>query len=145
MSATKFGRGCAQEQEQRVSIKSLPCMSFASLVAFFASAVHASGATHDLVQKARISVSQARHIAQQAYAGKIMKEELEREGGGLRYSFDMRRGKHWREVGVDAITGKVLENTAEPPGPKTDNELCWIRLRDNSLREEKSQDHYRFV
>jgi hypothetical protein len=43
-----------------------------------------------------------------------MKEELEREGGGLCYSFDMRRGKHWREVGVDAITGKVLENTAEP-------------------------------
>jgi uncharacterized membrane protein YkoI len=47
-----------------------------------------------------------------------MKEELEREGGSLRYSFDMRRGKHWREVGVDAITAKILENTAEAANPK---------------------------
>jgi uncharacterized membrane protein YkoI len=88
------------------------------LVGLFAGAVHALGATHDLVEKARISISQARHIAQQAYPGKIMKEELEREGGSLRYSFDMRRGKHWREVGVDAITGKVLENTAQAANPK---------------------------
>jgi uncharacterized membrane protein YkoI len=101
-----------------VSIRSLPCMSFALLIGFFVSAVHALGATHDLVERARISISQARHIAQQAYPGKIMKEELEREGGSLRYSFDMRRGKHWREVGVDAITGKVLENTAEAANPK---------------------------
>jgi uncharacterized membrane protein YkoI len=99
-------------------IRSLPCISFALLVGLFASAVQALGATHDLVQKAKISISQARHIAQQAYPGKIMKEELEREGGSLRYSFDMRFGKHWREVGVDAITGKVLENTAEAANPR---------------------------
>jgi uncharacterized membrane protein YkoI len=93
-------------------------MSFALLVDLVASAVHASGATDDLVQQARISMSQAHHIAQQTYPGKIIKGELEREGGSLRYSFDMRRGKHWREVGIDAITGKVLENTAEPANPK---------------------------
>ncbi len=73
-----------------------------------------------VVHKAKISLSEARTIALKAYPGKIMKEELERErgGSGLRYSFDMRRGKHWREVGVDAMTGRVLENTHERANPK---------------------------
>lgn len=71
-------------------------------------------------QKAQISMSQARTIAMKAYPGKIMKGELEHEGGGsgLRYSFDMRHGKNWREVGVDAMTGRVLENTREGANPK---------------------------
>jgi hypothetical protein len=47
-----------------------------------------------------------------------VKEELERGGSGLRYSFDMRRGKQWREVGVDAIPGRVLENTRQGANPK---------------------------
>lgn len=49
-----------------------------------------------------------------------MKEELEREhgGSGLRYSFDIRLDKKWREVGIDAKTGRVLENSAESPNPK---------------------------
>ncbi len=73
-----------------------------------------------VVHTAKISLSQARTIALKAYPGKIMKEELERErgGSGLRYSFDMRHGKHWREVGVDAMTGRVLENTHEGANPK---------------------------
>ena len=67
-----------------------------------------------------ITMSKARAIALKAYPGKIMQAELEHEGGGsgLRYSFDMRRGKHWREVGVDAMTGKVLENSHEGANPK---------------------------
>lgn len=70
--------------------------------------------------KPKISLSHARAIALKAYPGKIMKEELEHErgGSGLRYSFDMRRGKHWREVGVDAMTGRVLENNREGANPK---------------------------
>ena len=66
--------------------------------------------------KAKISVQHARQIALKAYpAGRIMKEELEHEhgGSGLRYSFDMKKGRHWREVGVDAMSGKVLENSSE--------------------------------
>jgi hypothetical protein len=49
-----------------------------------------------------------------------VKEELEREGGGsgLRYSFDMKQGQKWREVGVDAMSGKVPENKAEGTNPK---------------------------
>jgi uncharacterized membrane protein YkoI len=65
-------------------------------------------------------MSEARQIANNAYSGQIVKEELEHEAGGsgLRYSFDMRAGKTWREIGVDAVTGKVLENRAEGSNPK---------------------------
>jgi hypothetical protein len=46
-----------------------------------------------------------------AYSG----EELEKEkgGSGLRYSFDIKHGGVTHEVGVDAKTGKLLENSVE--------------------------------
>ena len=73
-----------------------------------------------LAQKAKISMSEARTIALKAYPGKIVKEELEHEGGGsgLRYSFDLRQGNNWREVGIDAMTGRILENIPESANPK---------------------------
>ncbi len=79
-----------------------------------------AAAKSGVVNKAKISLSQARAIAMNAYPGKIVKEELEHERGGtgLRYSFDMRQGKKWREVGVDAVTGRVLENVREGANPK---------------------------
>lgn len=72
-----------------------------------------------LAGEAKISIEQARAIALKAHAGKITDEELERERGGtgLRYSFDIRRGAVTQEVGVDARTGKVLENDREGPHP----------------------------
>ena len=82
----------------------LVCLAVGSLAAGpVLAAVHHAGS------KPRISLSEARQIAKKAYPGQIVKEELEHEGGGsgLRYSFDMRAGKTWREVGVDAVTGKV--------------------------------------
>jgi uncharacterized membrane protein YkoI len=44
---------------------------------------------------------------------------LEREhgGSGLRYSFDVKRSGVTQEVGVDALTGRVLENKAEGSHP----------------------------
>jgi uncharacterized membrane protein YkoI len=70
-------------------------------------------------EKAKISMSQARSIALKAHPGKITDEELERErgGSGLRYSFDIKSGGITQEVGVDAKTGKVLENAKEGPHP----------------------------
>ncbi|HUW38796.1 MAG TPA: PepSY domain-containing protein [Rhodocyclaceae bacterium] len=67
--------------------------------------------------QAKISIEQARAIALKAHSGNISDEELEREkgGSGLRYSFDIKSGKHTQEVGVDAKTGKVLENDREGP------------------------------
>jgi Peptidase propeptide and YPEB domain len=60
-------------------------------------------------------ISEARAIALKAHPGKITDEELERESGGtgLRYSFDVKNGGVTQEVGVDAITGRVLENARE--------------------------------
>ena len=48
-------------------------------------------------------------------SGEIVSEELEQEcgGSGLRYSFDIRSGPLTHEVGVDAVTGRVLENSLE--------------------------------
>ncbi len=70
-------------------------------------------------KEAKISLTQARAVALKAQAGKIVDEELEKEAGGsgLRYSFDIRDGKVTKEVGVDAVTGKVLEDRREGPHP----------------------------
>ena len=66
-----------------------------------------------LAKQAKISLQQARELALKAFPGKIIDEELEKEAGGsgLRYSFDIRRGKLVHEVGIDAADGKVLENS----------------------------------
>jgi hypothetical protein len=101
--------------------RSLNRVSLAVLVGLAIGAAPTLGfAKTGTAQKAKISMNEARAIASKAYPGKIMKEELEREGGGsgLRYSFDMRHGNKWREVGVDAMTGRVLENTREGANPK---------------------------
>lgn len=64
-----------------------------------------------LAKEAKISIQTARSIALKTYHGTIVKEELEHEAGGsgLRYTFDMKKkGEEAHEVGIDAITGKVL-------------------------------------
>jgi uncharacterized membrane protein YkoI len=73
----------------------------------------------ELAKHAKVSISEARAIALKAHPGKITDEELEKEkgGSGLRYSFDIKRGSVTQEVGVDAKTGKVLENKKEGPHP----------------------------
>ena len=96
-------------------------ISLAALVGLVVGAAPALAAANSgVVHKAKISMSQARAIALKAYPGKIVKAELERErgGSGLRYSFDMRQGKKWREVGVDAVTGHILENVREGANPR---------------------------
>ena len=73
----------------------------------------------ELAKEAKLGIEQARAIALKAHPGKIIDQELERErgGSGLRYSFDIRVSKISFEVGVDAMTGAVLENKAEGPHP----------------------------
>ena len=72
-----------------------------------------------LASRANITIAQARVIALKAHPGQITDQELENEGGGsgLRYSFDIKSGGKTHEVGVDAKTGRVLENKAEGPNP----------------------------
>lgn len=67
--------------------------------------------------QAKVSIAQARKIALSAQSGTITDQELEQESGGsgLRYSFDIKSGSATHEVGVDARTGKVLEDSVEGP------------------------------
>ena len=64
---------------------------------------------------AKTAPVQARQVALKAYPGNIISEELEEDSGGsgLRYSFLICNQKTKHEVGVDAKTGTVLENSAE--------------------------------
>jgi uncharacterized membrane protein YkoI len=69
-------------------------------------------------KQAKVSLADARQIAlNELPDGKVTGQELEHEkgGGGLRYSFDIKVGQVTHEVGVDAETGKVLENSIEGP------------------------------
>jgi uncharacterized membrane protein YkoI len=73
----------------------------------------------EMAKQAKVSIIDARAIALKVHPGKITDEELEKEKGGtgLRYSFDIKRGTVKQEVGVDAETGRVLENKKEGPRP----------------------------
>lgn len=94
-------------------------MTFLSLVLTVAAANAFAYTGQNLAGETKISIEQARAIAIKAHPGKITDEELERESGGsgLRYSFDIRQGKVTQEVGIDAKTGKLLENAPEGPNP----------------------------
>ena len=91
-----------------------------TLAAGIALATSALGYTGEhLASGAKITMASASAIAVKARPGKITDRELERErgGSGLRYSFDVQsNGVVW-EVGVDAVTGKVLENDREGANP----------------------------
>jgi uncharacterized membrane protein YkoI len=73
----------------------------------------------ELAKTAKVTLEDARAIALKARPGTITDQELEKEkgGSGLRYSFDIKNGKTTYEVGVDAQSGKVLENAAEGAHP----------------------------
>jgi hypothetical protein len=93
-----------------------------SLPVFSASAQEKTTTTFtgaELLKYAKVGIVEARAIALKASPGIITDEELEAEKGdsGLRYSFDIKQGKVVKEVGVDAKTGKVLENAKEGPNP----------------------------
>jgi uncharacterized membrane protein YkoI len=64
---------------------------------------------------ASVTLTQARATALRTYPGKIVSQELEKESGGsgLRYSFVVRHDSEKHEVGIDAKTGAVLENSVE--------------------------------
>lgn len=92
-----------------------------ALVAGGASAApkHRKMVGSELAPMAKVSLATARAAALKAHPGRITDQELEREGGGtgLRYSFDIVNGGKTYEVGVDARTGRVLENKAEGKNP----------------------------
>jgi Peptidase propeptide and YPEB domain len=92
---------------------------FAGLILLTAAVPLKAYTGQQLAKDAKISIKQARAIALKAHPGEITDEELEKErgGSGLRYSFDIKRRGTTQEVGVDARTGRVLENKKEGPHP----------------------------
>ena len=77
-----------------------------------------------LTKNAKVSLKQARAAALKARPGRIVDQELEKElgGSGLRYSFDIMSHGKIIEVGIDAMTGAVLENDAENPAKEAKEE-----------------------
>lgn len=92
---------------------------FVSIIVLCAASSAWAYTGEDLAKFAKVSLDQARQIALKEHPGTITDQELEKEPGGskLRYSFDVRVGKVTQEVGVDAMTGKVLENKPEGAHP----------------------------
>lgn len=81
-------------------------------------AVAAAYPGQQLAGQATVSLAQARAVALGlAPGGAIVSQELEKErgGSGLRYTFDVKTKTLVREIGVDAKTGTVLENSVEKP------------------------------
>ena len=63
--------------------------------------------------KPKITMTQARQTALTKEKGTIKSSELEKEHGRLIYSFDVQTTKGVREVNVDAMNGKIVEDTRE--------------------------------
>src|SRR4051795_3338113 len=78
-------------------------------------AVTATTATAARAPHPRITMAQARAIALKAAPGRIVDAEYEKEAGAWLYSFDIRQKNQKRihEIGVSAITGKIVENKYE--------------------------------
>ncbi len=106
-----------QSSSRNRSRNAIAMIGVAAALAFSTVAMAYTG--EELAKDARISIQAARDIALKARPGKITDEELEKEkgGSGLRYSFDVKSGARTYEVGIDAVTGKVLENKQEGQHP----------------------------
>ncbi len=98
----------------------ITALCLATAVLFSTAAISAQAYTGQTLEKhAKISMEQATVIAVKVRPGQITDKELEREGGGsgLRYSFDVKSDGVTYEVGVDAQSGKVIENNREGANP----------------------------
>ena len=70
--------------------------------------------------KTTLNMAQARAIAQMHAQGKIVKEELEKEQGRWRYSFDIREKGRIHEIGIDAMSAAIVEDAWEEDGADKD-------------------------
>jgi len=80
-------------------------------ISFLAAVTIAS--TASVAQMPRISKATAQAKALRLAPGRIISGEYEREGRGWRWSFDIQQKGHVQEIGIDAVTGAVVENKSE--------------------------------
>ncbi|HQT85362.1 MAG: peptidase M4 [Acidiphilium sp. 37-64-53] len=99
-----------------VSIRNIGLIAAVSVAACGAGLAYSGQA---LQKDAAITPTHAQAIALKAQRGRVTDMELEREAGGsgLRYSFDIKAAGATHEVGVDAKTGAVLENSIDGAHP----------------------------
>lgn len=91
----------------------IPTTAMIAAGLLFAGSAQAATATAAAAPVAKITLTKARAIALRAAPGKLIKSEYEKEGGGWRYSFDIQQKGHIQEIGVNAMTGKIIENKSE--------------------------------
>ena len=65
------------------------------------------------LSQAKVSLALARRTALAKEHGAIVDQELEKENGALRYSFDIKIGAVVHEVGVDARSCKIVEDSID--------------------------------
>jgi uncharacterized membrane protein YkoI len=97
-------------------------VSLAAIAISLCGALPVSAATftgEEFAKDAKITLDDARIAALKVRKGEVIDQELEKEkgGSGLRYSFAIKINGKTYEVGVDAKTGKVLENRLEDKHP----------------------------
>lgn len=82
-------------------------------------AVSAPGIAAPGIAIRKVTPAQARDIATRVAAGTLEDHEYEQEAGAWRYSFDFRQADgRIHEIGVDAQTGKVVEDSWEAAADK---------------------------
>lgn len=118
-----------------IAITTLAVISGISTVAYAGT----GAGSHD---GAKLTMQQARSEALNQVNGTIKSAELEKEGGGsgLRYSFDIQTSQGIREVGIDAVSGKVLENSRESAHAETQEAKDEHEQSSNSPNGE-TEDH----
>lgn len=88
-------------------------MRTATLISLTAALLFGSTAMAAAAPTPKVSMKHARAMALKLAPGRIRSSEYEKEGGIWRYSFDIQQKGHIQEIGIDAMTGKVVENSNE--------------------------------
>lgn len=91
-------------------------MSTLSRLCVLAASIGCMAAGAATTPPAKLTMAEARAIALKVAPGQVSKQEYEREGAGWRYSFDIKQRGRIHEIGVDANTGRIVENAFEKPG-----------------------------
>lgn len=84
----------------------------------FASAALMAPVLVQAAPKPALSKAQAEAIALKTAPGKIVESDYEKEKGAWRWSFDIKQGRRIHEIGVDAMSGKIVESSYETAGNK---------------------------
>ena len=102
------------EELARHNLQESSFMKYSILALSLAAVALPIAAQASAAPRARISMAAARATALALVHGRVISAEYENEGPGWRYSFDIRQAnRNVQEIGIDAMTGRVVENKSE--------------------------------